>query len=116
MHQMYRDGDETALASSIRSLIGVTSEDAKELEALTGTSPPTSKEMAKHDAGTDPAVFDTLLVEYFNPSHLPMFVEQLQRHGARTRTLPMTMSPHRPHHDITVVAVSSPSPSAVNSV
>ncbi|EJK55469.1 hypothetical protein THAOC_24801 [Thalassiosira oceanica] len=84
MYEMYQNGEESALASSLKSLVLGASEvsdgGSKELKSVTVDNEPSSGLVltdgeANHDLKTIP---DSEIIEYFNPSFLHEVVEQLQ--------------------------------------
>ena len=84
MHDMYENGEESALASSLKSLVlgtsEVSDEDSKELKASTADKEP-SAGLAVSDSETNlglKTIPDAHIIEYFNPSFLHEIVEQLQ--------------------------------------
>ena len=84
MHEMYENGEESALASSLKSLVlgtsEVSDEDSKELKASTVDNEPSSG-LAVSDSETNldlETITDAQIIEYFNPSFLHEVVEQLQ--------------------------------------
>ncbi|EJK63594.1 hypothetical protein THAOC_15735 [Thalassiosira oceanica] len=83
MHEMYQNGEESALASSIRSLVlgtsEVSDEVSKELKAFTVDDDP-SPGLALTDSETSldlKTIPDSQIIEYFSPSFLSEVVEQL---------------------------------------
>ena len=79
---MYRNGEESALALSIKSLVlgasDVSDEDSQELKALTVDNSPSS-DLALTETNLDlKTISDSQIIEYFNPSFLHEVVEQLQ--------------------------------------
>ena len=83
MYEMYQNGEESALASSMKSLVlgaSEVSEDLQEPKALTVDDNPTS-DLALTDDKTNlglKTIPDSLIIEYFNPTFLHEVVEQLQ--------------------------------------
>mmetsp|Transcript_27072 Transcript_27072/g.61710 ORF Transcript_27072/g.61710 Transcript_27072/m.61710 type:complete len:1967 (+) Transcript_27072:236-6136(+) len=83
MYEMYQNGEESALASSLKSLVlgtsEVSDEDSKERKSVTVDNEPSSG-IAITDSETNldlKAIQDSQIIEYFSPSFLSEVVEQL---------------------------------------